>query len=49
MRIGKKAKKSEIRNPKSEITGPMLFPRNPANGGTSWPQDSLLAETKSQK
>jgi len=24
-------------NPKSEITAPMLFPRNPAKGGTSGP------------
>jgi hypothetical protein len=26
--LKKKSQKSEIRNPKSEITGPMLFPRN---------------------
>jgi hypothetical protein len=28
MRIEKKTKKSETRNPQSEITGPMFFPRN---------------------
>jgi hypothetical protein len=44
MRIDKeKPKKSEIRNPKSEITGPMLFPRNAL---ASWPQDCLLAENE---
>jgi len=41
MRIEKKAKKSEIRNPKSEITGPMLFPRNAL---TSGPQACFFRE-----
>jgi hypothetical protein len=36
--LKKKTKKSEIRNPQSEITGPMLFVRNPAKGGTPGPQ-----------
>jgi len=39
--LKKKTKKSEIRNPKSEIPGPMLFPQN---APASWPQDCLLAE-----
>jgi hypothetical protein len=42
MRIEKENQK--IRNPQSEITGPMLFPRNPAKGGTSGPQACFFAE-----
>jgi hypothetical protein len=46
MRIEKKAKKSEIRNPKSEITGPMLFPRNTLASG---PQVCFFAEKETAK
>jgi len=49
MRIEKKPKKSEIRNPQSEITEPILFPRNPAIGGTSGPQACFFAEKGTAK
>jgi len=39
--LKKKTKKSEIRNPKSEIPGPMLFPRNALPSG---PQACFFAE-----
>jgi hypothetical protein len=46
MRIEKKLKKSEIRNSKSEMEGPMLFP---CNALTSGPQACFFAEKKTQK
>jgi hypothetical protein len=50
MRIEKeKPKKSEIPNLQSEIAGPMLFPRNPAKGGTSGPQARFGAEGRFKK
>jgi hypothetical protein len=39
-----KKENQKIRNPQSEMTGPMLFPINPAKGGTSGPQACFLAE-----
>jgi hypothetical protein len=41
---GVRKKNKKIRNSQSEITGPMLFPCNPANGWTSGPQAWLFAE-----
>jgi len=41
--LKKKTKKSEIRNPKSEITKPMFFPRNARPSG---PQACLFEEKK---
>jgi len=44
--LKKKSKKSEIRNPKSEIAGPMLFPRNALASG---PQACFFAEKATAK
>jgi len=46
MRIEKKTRKSEIRNAQSEITGPMLFPRNALASG---PQACFFAEKATSK
>jgi hypothetical protein len=45
----KKKLKPELRNSKSEMEGPMLFPRNPARAGTSGPQACFLAEKRVAK
>jgi hypothetical protein len=44
--LKKKTKKSEIRNPQSEITGPMLFPRNAL---TSGPQACFFPRKRIEK
>jgi hypothetical protein len=44
--LKKKTKKSEIRDPKSEITEPMLFPRNALAPG---PQASFFIGKKTKK
>jgi len=36
--------KENPKNPKCKINEPMLFPRNPAKGGTSGPQACFFAE-----
>jgi len=41
---GLQKKTKKIRNPQSEMTEPMLFPRTPAKGGSSGPQACFFAE-----
>jgi len=47
MSIAECGLKKFLKNPKSEISGPMLFPRNPAKGGTSGFQACFFAERQS--